>query len=231
MIVLGLTGVVLFAGLGLLLVGSRPPPERTFLGSVRDLLPKPEEIPGWTVEYLPIAETPEIQAKVSEALNFDEAVFAVYERGEQRLSVYIAYWTPGKMPYRFVASHTPDVCWTLAGWKTLRASSGVRLSDGSGGMLLPVEERTMERNGNIENVVFWHLLDGQTMSYGSGGLPPWYATFTDLFARKLNQRPEQFFIRISSNTPVEGWSAMEVYSRIVVRFPMVEKSLSAIRNL
>lgn len=220
MIVLGLAGLVLFAGLGLLLVGSRPPPERTFLGTVQDLLPKPDEIPGWTVEYLPIADTPEMKAKVSEVLNYDDAIFAVYTGGPFRLSVYIAYWRPGRMPYRFIASHTPDVCWTLAGWETREAQSGVRLPDGSGGMLLPAEERCMSRNDNVEHVVFWHLLDGESMSYGTVGLPPWYATFTDLFARKFSQRPEQFFIRISSNDPTGKWSTMEVYQRLTDRLPV-----------
>jgi hypothetical protein len=219
-ITIALGGLVLLVGLALVLLGSRPPPERTFKGSVKDLLPTADEVPGWTIEYLPIASTPEMKAKVAEALNYDDAIFAVYTRGPQRISAYVAYWAPGKMPHRFVASHTPDVCWVNAGWTTQAAQSGVRLSDGTGGKAMPAEERTMLRNGNTEHVVFWHLLNGKPMSYGTVGLPPWYATFTDLFARKLNQKPEQFFIRISSNAPVTEWSKMEVYRQLMGRLPI-----------
>lgn len=215
-------GVVLLGALVLMVVGSRPPPERTFKGQVKDLLPKPEEIPEWTVEYLPIADTPEMKKAVSEMLNYDDAVFATYTRGQERVSVYIAYWTPGKMPHRLVAGHTPDVCWTLSGWKTLEARSGVRLPDGRGGRLLPVEERSMSRDGKVEHVAFWHLLDGYPMSYGTGGLPPWHATFTDLFSKRLNQRPEQFFIRLSGNAPLERWPTAEVYRRLCAKLKMLQ---------
>jgi hypothetical protein len=203
-IILGLAAVVLLVGLGFVVVGSRPPPERTFKGTVKELLPKAEEIPGWTVEYQPIADTPEMKKAVSELLNYDDAVFAIYTHGGVRLSVYIAYWAPGKMSHRLVAGHTPDVCWVGAGWRTLEASSDIRLPDGRDGVLQPAEKRTMMFNGNAEHIVFWHLLDGVPMSYGTSWRPPWYAVFTDLFARRMNQRPEQFFVRISSNRPITG---------------------------
>ncbi len=192
-----LTGIVLF------LVGLRPPPPRTFHGSVKDLLPKIEDMPGWTVEYLPIADTPEMQAKVNEELNYDDAVFAVYTRGLERVSIYIAYWTPGKMPHRLVAGHTPDVCWVGGGWKTEAAESGVRWTVDDGRELLPCESREMTLNGNREHVLFWHIANGESISYGTRGLAPWYAFITDLFSRNLNQRPEQYFVRLSSPRPFD----------------------------
>ncbi|AOS45900.1 hypothetical protein Verru16b_02991 [Lacunisphaera limnophila] len=226
---LGLAGLVLLAGLALVVVGSRPPPERTFKGNVKDLLPKPEEIPGWTVEYLPIADTPEMKAKVSELLNYDDALFAVYTKGPERLSVYIAYWAPGKMSHRLVAGHTPDVCWVRAGWdiveaKTWEPALGDRKA-ASGPLaqvldritplmqatayrrpttikaenLPPAEYRVMHKGDRTENVAFWHILDGAAKSYGTRGSPPWHAMFTDLFSRSLDQQPEQFFIRISAD--------------------------------
>lgn len=104
------------------------------------------------------------------------------------------------MSHRLVAGHTPDVCWVGNGWKIEEARSGVRLPDGRGGEVQPGEERTMTHGKQTEYVVFWHLLDRLAKSYGTRGMPPWYAFFTDLFARQLNQQPEQFFIRASSNT-------------------------------
>lgn len=107
----------------------RPPPPRTFQGSVKDLLPPAEIVArdGWKVDYLPIADTPEAKAKVDELLNYDDAVFAVYTRGTEQVAIYLAYWAPGKMSHRLVAGHTPDVCWVGAGWRIERARS-VQLS-------------------------------------------------------------------------------------------------------
>lgn len=215
-IILSLAAFVLFAGLGLVVIGSRPPPERTFKGTVKDLLPKAEEIPAWTVEYQPIADTPEMKKAVAELLNYDDAVFAIYKLGNMRLSVYIAYWAPGKMSHRLVAGHTPDVCWVGNGWKIEEARSGVRLPNGRGGMLKPSEERTMVQGGQIEHVVFWHLLDGQSKSYRTQGRPPWFAVLSDILSRRLNQQPEQFFIRISSNLAVSQYYHEVVLQRLGV---------------
>lgn len=195
---------ILVTGIVLFLVGLRPPPPRTFHGSVTDLLPKIEDMPGWKVEYLPIADTPEMKAKVDEELNYDDAVFAVYTRGLERVSVYIAYWSPGKMPHRLIATHTPDVCWVGGGWKTEAAESGLRLTVDGERSLMPCEAREMTLNGNREHVLFWHIANGESVSYGTRGVAPWYAFITDLFSRNLNQRPEQFFVRLSSPRPLDS---------------------------
>lgn len=208
------------SALGLLVLGSRPPPEKIFYGTVKDLLPTIDGLSGWTVEYHPIADTPEMKAKVTELLNYDDAVFAVYRKGTARLSVYIAYWAPGKMSHRLVAGHTPDVCWVGGGWKILEAKSKVVLTNGQSGRVLPAEKRAMAINGRIEHVVFWHLLDGEVKSYDTQGTAPWYAMFSDLLIRKFNQQPEQYFIRISSNVPVEAWPSMEVYRRLMGGLPL-----------
>lgn len=212
---LGAAALILVAGFVLARVVAAPVPPRQFHGSVQGLLPRPEEVPQWRLSFQPIADTPEIQARVNEELNFDEGVYAVYQRGNMRLAVYIAYWQPGRMSHRLVAGHTPDVCWVTSGWRKRESLSGVALPDGRGGHLLPVEQRTMMLNGNTEHVVFWHLLDGVPMNYGTGAEPPWHAMFTDMFTKRLHQKPEQFFIRISSNEPVAAWLKTDVYVRLM----------------
>jgi len=282
-LIVSLAALLVFAA-GLVVYGSTRPLKRTFYGQVIDLVPKQEDLPpGWTVEYKPIADTPEMKAKVDELLNYDDAVYAVYSKGLQRISVYIAYWTPGKMSQRLVAAHTPDVCWVGAGWRIVEARSGegvVKPENGnlkpewqrgneakslelgagsnskavSGELLagnegeavsqergvrskaqgsemnatgstfdvrdihatiagligaqcskltansfacLPAEERVMELNGQTEHVLFWHLVGEEPVSYETQKQPPWYATLGDVMRRGINQRQEQFFIRVS----------------------------------
>lgn len=163
-------GAVLLGAIGLVIYGETRPLERTFYGSVKDLLPKPEDVPGWAVQYLPIADTPEMQAKVNELLNYDDAVYAVYTKGAERVSIYIAYWTPGKMSERLIAGHTPDVCWVGAGWRIVEAKSGRSAQRGDGADV----SGALERSGRVA---------------GAGAL--WAATDTNLKAEMTSaHRPQ-----------------------------------------
>lgn len=187
------------------IAGSSLSTPRTFKGAVKDLLPGPRITVGWEVEPRAVADTVEMQRAVNEMLNYDDAAYVVYSRGNLKVSIYLAYWTPGKMPTRLVASHTPDICWVMVGWKRQEATSGRMLSLSNGMTTLPAEERRMESNGRSEWVLFWHLFAGTTNSYETSALPPWYAPIRDLRRYGINQRREQFFLRISANLPVDEW--------------------------
>ncbi len=209
---------VLVLAIGLIVYGENRPLERKFHGSVKDLLPKPEEIPGWTVQYLPIADTPEMQAKVNEVLNYDDGVFAVYAKGSMRISVYIAYWAPGRMPTKEIARHTPDVCWVNAGWKRTMWESIPELNIRNGGPTIKhTEHRTFVAGGDTQHVAFWHLVDDTVYSYGTGARPPWYAVIADTLRWGVKQRQEQFFIRISSQRSLYEVLETDLGSRIVQR--------------
>ena len=114
---------MLVAALAFVAVGSALPPRQAFHGALKDLVPKAEELPRWTLEYCPVAETAEMQKAVGEMLNFDDAVYAIYNNGALRISLYAAYWSPGKMSHRLIAGHTPDVCWVGGGWVKRKAES------------------------------------------------------------------------------------------------------------
>ena len=62
---------------------------------------------------------------------------------------------------------------------------------------------TYEIAGNAQHVLFWHIHNGHIVSYDIAGIPPWWASLSDLWKEGLNQRGEQFFIRISSNLAIE----------------------------
>lgn len=215
-VVLALLGVAI----GLVVYGSTRPLTPTFHGRLADLMPPAP--PGWTRTEQPIADSPEMIKAVGETLSYDDGAFFVYTSGPLRLSVYAAYWQPGKMSARLVAGHTPDVCWVGAGWTCtardevsnyLEANPGTgayRLhsvpvggtppsrSDRLQSILPPAEARTFVAQGTTEYVWFWHLVDGHPQSYGTGREPPWHAMFTDMIGRGFEQRAEQFFIRLSS---------------------------------
>lgn len=193
---------ILAVGVGLLIYGSLQQPPQAFHGTVLELLPPPDQIRDWKVSFLHVANTPEMQKAVAEILNYDDAIFVNYSRGGVRISVYIAYWTPGKMSHRLVAGHTPDVCWTKAGW-LCESGRTIDNLESETGRLQPAELRTMVQRGSKEFVVFWHLVGNRSITYKTNWRPPWYAMFKDLWEGGMQQRKEQLFVRISSNQPLD----------------------------
>jgi hypothetical protein len=175
--------------------------DRKFNGQVVDLLPRADELPGWTRAIRPLAETLEMQRAVAEVLNFDDAAYVDYSSPQMRVSVYIAYWSPGKMSHRLIAGHTPDVCWVDAGWIPQETGVETEALGKDASHSLAFERRVFELRGTLEHVVFCHLVDGRPTSYGTGGLPPWYAIFSDILQKRSRQKEEQFFIRVSSDRP------------------------------
>jgi len=237
---------VLAVAVGLIVIGGMRPRERTFTGTLKELVPQADEVAGWAVAYHPVAETAELQKATAEMLNYDDAVYAIYTRGEMRISVYAAYWSPGKMSNRLIAGHTPDVCWVGSGWVPLKAETGsrsvqigdfhhetrerhengnsgaeARLDKAATAPVLPMEHRVFQLGEQTEYVVFCQVVGGRALSYGTGGLPPWYGFLSDLWARGLRQREEQFFLRISSNRPLEEFRETEPVTILLGRFRKV----------
>lgn len=244
---------LLVSAIGLVIYGQTRPLTSTFHGRLADLLPPAP--PGWTRTEQPIADTPEMRQKVDEMLSFDDGVFYLYTSGSLRLSVYVAYWQPGKMSARLVAGHTPDVCWVGAGWvcqergaisyelsaiRGQRAEVGGQTSDispqisaGSAqvsgfspqiSILPPAEARTFVVNDTTEHVWFWHMVDGTPQSYGTGKQPPWHAMFTDMLRGGLNQRSEQFFIRLSSPQPLDDPALQPTLDAVLRSLPVLASS-------
>jgi hypothetical protein len=87
-----------------------------------------------------------------------------------------------------------------------------------------MEHRIFQLGGQTEHVVFCHVVGGRALSYGTGGLPPWYGFLSDLWARGFRQREEQFFLRISSNRPMEEFRETEPVTILLGRFQKTLKS-------
>ena len=209
--------VLLVSAIGLVLYGTTRVPEHSFHGKLAEILPPAPA--GWTMIKREIADTPEMKEAVGELLNYDDGVFVDYTNGADRLSVYIAYWTPGKMSQRLVAGHTPDVCWVGNGW-VKESSETVRGLKGDGKPLPPAEGRLFKIQGTAEHVWFWHIVGSEAKSYATGFAPPWYAPITDLLTKGLNQREEQFFIRLSSQIPLTSTSLNPILQAVLSTLPL-----------
>jgi len=172
--------------------------------SLADYLP--QDMAGWHGVDKPLAETEALAGTVKSILNFDDAVLRVYRKRDEEFSVYIAYWQPGKMPARDIAFHIPDKCWTATGLKRTAANYHYQ-REFDQTKLAPAQYREFEAPNVHQSVIYWHIFDGKAIVYNPDGSPSNFSLLTDLFRRGLNQRGEQFFIRISSPRELNAlWS-------------------------
>ncbi len=209
---------LLTGAISLAVYGSLKVREPTFTQSVREILPAAPE--GWRLQEKEIASSPEMKEAVGELLNFNDGTLADYlgPAGE-RISVYIAYWRPGKMSHRLVAGHTPDVCWPGNGWRKAEGSRlpAKRLPNGKS--VPPGEARVFMIGNDKEYVWYWHVVGSKSLSYQSDSSPPWHAAITDLFKKGLNQREEQFFIRVSASTDLAKFMEGPILPNLLGDFP------------
>ena len=170
----------------------------------------PLELAGWTGRVLPLGASEFISGEVEKVLNYDEVLYHEYSRGGESFMVYVAYWGPGKMPTRLVASHTPDRCWTENGWRCLE----MRFKQPEifqGIALQPAEWRLFEppSGGRPTHVLFWHLVEGRAYDYGDrfNAIPDPVLWWKDAMQQAVLGSREQYFIRLTSSEPLENlWS-------------------------
>lgn len=174
----------------------------------------PANLPGGSVRDEPIAATEEMKKAVGELLNFNDGIYRVYQLRDARISVYAAWWEPGRMAPRLVATHTPDVCWSGNGWvrdKAAETKLGAGIYELAATGFADGECRVFVANGKPEYVIFWHKVGDEMLSYKNGWAPPWWAWLDEMWRSGLNIRKEQLFVRISSDKPLEViWSKPEM---------------------
>lgn len=205
--------LTLFAALGLRAYFALvPPPEASLHRLLSDIVP--EELSGWEIKDLDMAESPESSARISDFLNFDDALFRVFQRGDTYVGLYIAYWTPGKASYRWAGAHTPDTCWVKAGWTREDRKYSVPFEH-AGESFEPAEFGVYSKDGSAQNVYFWHLVGGEAFGYMQEGDPNIFGALMDIKEHGLNLRQEQFFVRFSSNKDLETLKSMEGFNQIL----------------
>ncbi len=121
------------------------------------------------------------------------------DRPPTEILIYIAYWHPGQAPVSLVASHTPDACWPGSGWTPLPIRQPRAALATADRQLPEAEYRVFASGQGPHHVWFWHLHDGQPISYRD----PYSAIELLRIAWKFGFRRDgdQLFARISSNRP------------------------------
>ena len=189
-----------------------PPPAATLHEKLSDIVPS--TLSGWKIKDMNMADSPESSARISKFLNFDDALFRVFKKGDTSIGLYIAYWSPGKTSYRWAGAHTPDTCWVLNGWTRTHREYSIPFKHGEV-QFQPAEFGIYAKNDSPQNVYFWHLVGGQAFSYMQEGAPNILGALIDIKHHGLNLRQEQFFIRLSSNEPLEALRKKAGFSKIL----------------
>lgn len=206
-------GLILLSGLSLRAYFTLiPPPEATLNEALTEIVP--QNLNGWTVRDLDMAESPESSARISDFLNFDDALFRVFEKGDTFVGLYIAYWTPGKASYRWAGAHTPDTCWVQNGWTRLDREYSMPFGYEET-EFEPAEFGVYEKDGSAQNVYFWHLVGGEAFGYEQQGGHNIFAALIDIKKHGLNLRNEQFFIRLSSNKTIDQLKQIDGFKAIL----------------
>jgi hypothetical protein len=189
-----------------------PPPKPTLDGLLSDIVP--EELNGWKIIDQDMAESPESSERISDFLNFDDALFRIFKKDDTFVGLYIAYWLPGKASYRWAGAHTPDTCWVQNGWTRLDRKYCIPFENEET-PFQPAEFGIYEKDGSTQNVYFWHLVGGEAFGYEQEGGHNIFAALLDIKKYGLNLRNEQFFIRLSSNKKVEELKKVGGFNQIL----------------
>ncbi len=185
---------------------ARPPP------SLSAALPA--EFTGWQVA------TSDTLYSFSPQLQTDHLFQRSYARatpaGPAQLTVYLAYWPPGRAAVSLVASHTPDACWPGAGWALKPGGSPrVQLGAIADRQLPDAEYRLFEQNQYPQHVWYWHLYNGRPIYPDLPNSPRRLLALA--WAHGFQKEGDQLFVRVSSNRPWAELAQEPLVQEIVAR--------------
>lgn len=211
-----LAGLILLVAVVLQVVaGLKPVPEGSLDAPLEEKIPA--SLSGWAVRDLDLGPTESVTERSFQLLNLDDFVHREYRRGDRVFTVYVAYWKPGKMPVRLVNQHTPDRCWTEAGWVCTDREWNVERVAGTTA-LQPGQWGVFELGEARNFTYFWHIVGGQAHWYGGERLntkSSLTSVVEDFKKFGLNVHREQFFVRITSPEPMDSLWEQEGFQTIM----------------
>ncbi len=178
----------------------------------------PEAIEGWRVEDVPLGVTEAESESALKTLDLDSYVLRRYARNGASITVYVAYWKPGKTDTRLVATHNPDICWRANGWSCSEEASREVLEIGPV-TTRPAEYRVYETGASRVRVFFWLFANGELYSFPgktrsvTNPVRFFRRFFHDVFAG----RPEHYFVRITSDMPKDRILSNPVFAELLLR--------------
>lgn len=171
----------------------------------------PETIGAMTSKDVPLGNTEEVSRASERILELSDWLYREYTLPNGgKFQIYIAYWEPNKLDVRYTSSHSPDRCWVKNGWKNIddkkRHDYPLHAKKGD---LMPAYYREYTFKSDFasvkRNVWFWLIVDGKRYDFGSDAItanPISYIKHS--FSDALKGAPEQFFVRIDSDDPLEN---------------------------
>ncbi len=155
------------------------------------------DIPGWSWEDRPVAESVEVASRIEEQLAFDDGLYRIYWYDGVSVAVWAAYWKPGKVDILDVHTHEPDSCWVHGGWQIDQRADVFDFSLPGERQLVPAKYRLMEKAGAKVHIAFWHLVGGVNLKIdrNEGSLTKYPKIIEQT---GVQNQGEQYFFRISS---------------------------------
>lgn len=157
----------------------------------------PATAEGWQVE------TARDLYQFSGVLHTDHLVQRTYtrmtERGPDQIILYLAYWRPGQASVSLVSSHTPDACWPGSGWEAVPVADPRVTLTVAHRRLAEAESRSFLSSDFPQNVWYWHLYDGHSITQQSTHSPA--ALLRLAWRYGFRHDGDQLFVRVSSNRP------------------------------
>jgi len=176
----------------------------------------PTTLTGWSSRSVPLGPTEAEGGAVEQILRFDDVYFREFASPLGTVTVYVAYWNPGKMPVQLVASHTPDRCWVEGGWASAQQRHENRIRSRAEN-LRPGEWRIFTApNQQRLHVQFWQLVGRDNYDFWekTNQVPSAWRWWREASKQIFRSPEEQYFFRLTSVRPFEelagdpGWEEM-----------------------
>jgi hypothetical protein len=131
--------------------------------------------PGWQYEPVPLSNE---VTKILATTNLLNGI--LHGPQGERIAVFLGEWKADRAQELSVVAHTPDICWTRAGWTPTPSPLGTSIELAFREATIPFEVRTFRPpDGGPEELTLWCTLVNGCPYTETGPLPPAVLNATD----------------------------------------------------